>query len=257
VRNLVGNPQVTNIIEEWSPPAISDLAGSGPFYIFTFILGGVLIYSRRKPDPVEVLVVLPFIWLALGAWRSIIWFGLLATPLLVYQIALFFPRPNARPQRGNPLLNLLLVCCIGFLLVAGLPWIKPSLNLPPAIGALLQQSSTPVEAVAYMRAEPAERQPQRIFNDMGYGSYLMWAAPERKIFIDPRIELYPAEQWEDYLLLASGANIEQLVQKYRIDGLLLNTQYEPKLIAALHTDKDWEIRYQDEWSVYFAQRTAH
>ncbi len=64
--------------------------------------------------------------------------------------------------------------------------------LPPPAPPLLS-TLTPVSAAEYLRGNPGGK----LFNDMGYGSYLIWAVPEQKVFMDPRIELYPLQQWLD------------------------------------------------------------
>ena len=91
--------------------------------------------------------------------------------------------------------------------------------LPPEVGALLSER-TPVAAVQYLQRQPDR--PQRLFHEMGFGSYLIWAAPEQRIFIDPRIELYPFEQWRDYISLGQGNNARELLARYQIDAALLS-----------------------------------
>jgi hypothetical protein len=87
---------------------------------------------------------------------------------------------------------------------------------------------TPVEATRALQELP--QRPQRLFHAMSYGSYLIWAAPEQKVFIDPRIELYPFEQWRDYILLGQGVEVEALLAKYRIDGMMLSIEEQAPLL---------------------------
>jgi hypothetical protein len=99
-----------------------------------------------------------------------------------------------------------------------------------------------------MQAQP-ERS-ERLFHEMGYGSYLIWQTPEQKVFIDPRIELYPYGQWVDYINLSAGNNVEALIEKYRFDGMLLDTTSQSRLIDALETHSNWRIVCSNEQSVF-------
>ena len=106
----------------------------------------------------------------------------------------------------------------------------------------LLDSVTPVAAVQQLNALP--QQPQRLFHEMGMGSYLIWALPEQKVFIDPRIELYPYEQWRDYIRLGQGQQIDELAARYGFDGWLVSPTKQPKLLAAL----DANPHYRRAWS---------
>ncbi len=145
----------------------------------------------------------------------------------------------------------MLIGALALLLVLGLPWVKPYLDLPPSVGGLLTED-TPVAAVEHLRADP--QRPRHLFHSEGYGSYLIWAAPEQPVFIDTRIELYPYEQWGDYINLGQGNNVAELLQKYTIDGLLLNKQRQEELIAIMRANSGWTIRYEDAQTTYLLRR---
>jgi hypothetical protein len=251
VRNLLGSNAVTMLVEEWAPPTIRDAGGNGLIF-FLFLLGAasVLIYARTRPDLTDMLLFGVFLWLALGATRNIVWFGFVATPLVAAQAATLLPAPAARRSPGSPALNAMLIGLLSLLLLLGLPWVKPAL-LPPSFGALLSED-TPVAAVEFMRGE--QTRPQHLFHTEGFGSYLMWAVPEQPVFIDTRIELYPYEQWVDYINLGQANNVAQLLRKYDVDGLLLNKKRQAALVEVARADPTWQMRYEDEQVVYLLKR---
>ena len=244
VRNLLGSNQVTALVVEWAAPSIRDTGGL-IFFLFLVLCFLVFIYARRKPDLTMLLMFLAFLWLALGAVRNIVWFGFVATPLLVMQAATFFRKPVSRSNPGSPLLNTALLALLLFLLVLSLPWIKPGI-FPPPSGNLLDPN-TPLAAVEVLRKEP--QRPKHLFHAMAYGSYLIWAAPEQAVFIDPRIELYPLEQWLDYIRLTQGLNVEQIIERYGIDGMLLDKTEQKALLKVLTDSSDWQQYYTDEQTV--------
>jgi hypothetical protein len=249
VRNLLGSNQVTSLVTEWAPPTIRDVDGT-IFFVFLIGLIAVLVYARRRPDLTDMLLAGAFLWLALGAGRNIVWFGFVATPLLVVQAATLLPQPRAaRGVVGSPVLNAVLVGMLGLLLAAALPWFKPAL-FPPSVGALLS-ADTPVDAVAFIRAQPDR--PRRLFHTEAAGSYLIWAAPEQPVFVDTRIELYPYEQWRDYINLGQGTDADALLKKYGIDALLLDVKRQKPLIELIRGSGAWVERYHDDGSVYFTR----
>lgn len=265
VRNLLSTSAVTSLVTEWAPPTIRDLGGI-IFFLYLFLAIAVLAYARRTPNLVDMLLAAAFLWLSLGAVRNIVWFGMVATPLLVSALRARGAGREAQeapdelathasapmPKQGLPALNWALMGVLGLLVLLALPWVKPALDLPPELGALLAED-TPVAAVECMRAEP--QRPQRLFNAMGFGSYLIWALPEQKVFIDPRIELYPLDQWRDYIAIGGGdATGRELLRRYDFDGLLLNVNEQSGLLKAARADPAWRPVCEDEGSSYFVKQ---
>jgi hypothetical protein len=249
VRNLLSSNQVTRLVTEWAPPTIRE-TGELIFFVFVAICFLAIAYSQRKPDVTDLLLFFAFLWLALGAVRNIVWFGFVATPLLACMSANLLPAPQRPRSTGTTSLNAILIGLLGLLLVAGLPWFKPAL-FPPQYGAIVHHE-TPVAAVQFLQSQPDR--PTHLFHAMEFGSYLIWAAPEQKVFIDPRIELYPFEQWRDYINLNNANNIADLMGRYQIDGALLNTTNQKLLIEALSHDPTWIERYRDKDTVYFTRK---
>jgi hypothetical protein len=255
VRDLLSTSAVTDLVTEWAPPTTRALTGR---IFFLTVMASVLIlsYARRPPDPVDLLLTGALFWLALGAERHIVWFGMVLAPLLARQAASLVAPPEGAPRRraaGLPAMNATLIGLLGLLLLLALPWVKPHLGLPPEIGRLLA-AETPVAAVDYMRAEPEPQRPARLFHTIGAGSYLTWAAPDQPVYIDTRIELYPLAQWRDYLDLNAGRNVDELLNQYRIDGLLLHNEQQAELLKHTQAAPEWDVRYRDEWHTYLVRQ---
>lgn len=254
VRDLLSTSAVTTLVTEWAAPTIREPGGL-IFFLFVMVAVVILAYAPRRPNLVDMVLAGAFFWLALGAVRNIVWFGMVMTPLLAVHLAAWL-RPSAPEARraqfnGLPALNAALIAVIGLPLLLALPWFKPALGLPPALGDLLSDE-TPVAAVAALQADP--QRPQRLFHAMSYGSYIIWAAPEQPVFIDPRIELYPYDQWLDYGTLSAGLNSDALLAKYRIDGLLLDNELQAGLLQAVRADPAWEVRFADAQSTYLIRK---
>lgn len=249
VQNLLSSSQVTRLVEEWAPPTIRDTGGQ-LFFGFLLVFALILIYARKRPDPVDLLITGVFLWLALGAVRNVLWVVIVMLPLMTIQAATRVPLPRGKSFAGNATINMAITLVLVILVVLGLPWIKPHLDLPPDIGGLLDPN-TPVAAVEVLRNDP--QRPTHLFHAMGYGSYLIWAAPEQKVFVDPRIELYPFSQWQEYIVLGSGHDVDLIVAKYAIDGLLLDVKEQQDLLTLMRTKPGWAVRYEDERTVYMVR----
>ncbi len=243
VRNLLSTSSVTSLVVEWAPPTIRDINGA----IFFLVLIGCIValtYARRKPDLTDMLLAGALLWLALGAVRNIVWFGFVATPLLAVQLATLLPPPSPKRLAGSTPLNLALIGMLASLLIIASPWVKPALL--PAPNGLLLTEDTPVGATAAL--EQLEPRPQRLFHPMGAGSYLIWQARDIPVFIDPRIELYPYAQWQDYIALSSGQDVPRLLDAYGFDALLLDPEEQKGLLAAVK-GSGWRVRYSDARAV--------
>jgi hypothetical protein len=217
VINLMTDAPSQKLVVEWQSPAPNNYANIA-FYLSILILLAVLAYSRQRMSPTDLLLIAGFTWLAWNGVRYIIWFGFAIMPILAQEIKGLLGERKwlAVPPRNMINLILVLVLVVPFLLVQ--PWFITHLPLPekylevilndPKEGPLLT-TNTPVVAAEYLKSNPGGK----IFNDMGYGSYLIWALPEQGVFVDPRVELYPYEQWLDYVRITNGVRYNELLNK--------------------------------------------
>lgn len=249
VRSLVGTPAVAQLVSEWASPLVTRSVSDIFFVAFALVALPVIIFSRKRPNLTDLLLLLPFLYLALSSGRHIIWSTMVALPPLAVALSAYIPVPAL--SKENPTLNGVVVGAVGVMLFFALPWIKPTLELPPEIGNLIEPR-TPVRAVEALRKLPYARRPQRLYHNEGNGSYLIWAAPEQKVFIDPRFEFYPYQQYIDSMDMSGGKRINELLQKYRFDGMLLNNKQQKTLLQKMQQrSKQWHIVYQDEATTLF------
>lgn len=167
---------------------------------------------------------------------------------------------NIRSQSGLAPLRVLLALGLLIALVA----VQPPFSLrlpfagrrPDSYAAVpgaprLFAHDTPVAAVEYLRQHPSDG---HLFNEMGYGSYLIWAIDETTpVFVDPRVELYSLPFWQDYLAISGARTLnELLISKYSIECVLASERTQPRLISALAVDSaHWALEYRDAESVIY------
>jgi hypothetical protein len=264
VARLLGDPSSQSLVNEWQPPTTRSLAGA-LFFAAVVALVAALALGRRRPTLTDALLLCAFLWLALSGMRYVVWFGMLAMPVLAQCLARppltggSVEEPATQTPRAAPFaargerwfagaVALLLAACVAVLQ----PPLKAALPLPAAYegffapvpgGAELFTRDTPVGAAEHLRRNPL---PGRLWNDMAYGSYLIWAAPEQPVFVDPRVELYPLSLWQDYLAIAEARDHRRLlIEVYDVRRVLLDRALQPKLAAALAADPRWEQEYAD------------
>jgi hypothetical protein len=217
-----------------------------------------LVFTKNRLTITESLLVVSFLWLAWSGQRYVVWYGLVCTPIITKAIrGLPIPIPQLVPQKN--FLNLVIVLMLFLPVLFVQPWFVEKIPLPERYWKLVLRQSligplvgveTPVEAVEYLRENPGGK----LFNEMGYGSYLIWALPEQGVFIDPRVELYPFEQWQDYVHITNGTRYNELLEKYGADRLLIDTDLQPELTQVLEKDQSWTKEYQGPRSQIWVRR---
>jgi len=258
VVKLLTDPSSQGLVLEWQPPTTRSIAG---FFFFASIIIMLFAFAltRRRPSLTDLLLVSAFLWLAWSGVRYVVWFGMVAAPVLAQTLS------GSRAQASQPVrrqprspANLVVALAMAFLVVMVQPPLISSLPLPdeyrksvadiPGASAAFT-ATTPVSAAEYLRTHPQAG--ERLYNEMGYGSYLIWALyPDHKVFIDARVELYPLDVWEDYIAINQGQNYNKLlIDKYNVTRVILDRGIQPKLSEALQQDRQrWALEYQDQQS---------
>lgn len=259
VGRLVGNPAVRQLVIEWQPTDL--LMFPGVLIPFALTLA-VLLWLRRPTrfDLTDALLLVVFAALAWRGQRNVIWFGMVAWPIIAGLLAQP-ARATQRPARSMQLslLNYGMLLGLSLPLLIVQPPLKATLDLPPVFAGLgrsfpegsLIDGSTPVAAVAWLQTQPLPAN-TRLFHDMGYGSYLMWALPEVRVYTDPRIELYPLAIWQRYQRIARNENAQAELASLGATHALLSRSGQPELLGMLASQgSGWTQRYADDQAVFF------
>lgn len=247
VIDLLTDKPSQKLIIEWQSPSPVGIANI-IFFISVVLLIVMLVYTQKRPTITETLLLISFLWLAWSGQRYVVWYGLVSMPIIIKVIqGLPIPTPLLVPQRNRLNLPIAILLFLPVLFVQ--PWFVERFPLPERYWKLVIRNSavgpligveTPVEAVKYLHENPGGK----IFNEMGYGSYMIWAIPEQGVFIDPRVELYPYEQWEDYVRISNGTQYNKLLEKYGADRILLDTELQSELAKLLEKDPSWNIEFK-------------
>lgn len=226
-------------LDEWKRPGLT--IPMLPFW-FTAAVFCVAVarYLRRfeRPTPAEAtvyacaLVLLPG---AVSAVRHVGPFLMIAVPALTYLLPPRAARQTEAPER--PAANLALMSFAIVAVAATLVWAYAN-QLPR-----LRWKPVPAGALAALKLCP-----DNLYNRYDEGGYLMWFAPDRKVFLDGRQDPYPPELVREHIAMETGAGDYQTVfsrHDIRCSYLPARSPVARRLSAAgwktLYADSRWVV----------------
>jgi hypothetical protein len=230
---------VGNILE-WQPMPFNILGGKLFLaLVLAFFVGQMLSPLRLRLW--EATLFFGGIVMACLHVRFLLLFVPFAAPIFAVVLARWLP-PYDR-KKDHPVLNAILMAVA---IVAMVRYFPTRAGLDKIVA-----QSFPVRAVEYLRQHPV---PGSMFNNYGYGGYLVGNLPEQKVFIDGRGDLYEdAGVFGEYLELAQLKPAAfQVLRAHNIQSCLLDSK-EP-LAIVLEVHPDWEKRYTDGVSALFVRR---
>jgi hypothetical protein len=253
VINLMTDQPSQKLIMEWQSPTPQGFANTA-FFISILLFIIAFWFIKRDPKIEDLFLFTGFLWLAWSGVRYIVWFSITTMPILAESIVMLLrDKSRSLKQAGRRnILNIAISLLVIIPVILVQPWFVERVNLPlpDKYWALIQTGisegpfvsvKTPVAAVDYLLANPDSK----IFNDMGYGSYFIWALPDIGIFVDPRVELYPYEQWQDYSRIMHGVRYNALLDKYGANRIILDVEIQENLADSLSFDPQWRLVFDD------------
>jgi hypothetical protein len=188
----------------------------------------------------EVALFLPALYGSMVHRRMAFFLMIVFVPILAKMAARFLP--SYRPEIDKYLLNFALVAAMLF----GAAHFATNNQL------LSQKLSEhfPVRAVDFLRRHRVDAP---MYNEYGWGGYLIWAFPEKKVFVDGRTDLYEYPGvFGDYLAISRlDPQAFNLLRKYGV-GMCLLERNGP-LGTALRAMPDWRLAYEDDLSAVFVR----
>jgi hypothetical protein len=239
------NPTITRFASEWEPTTIRTFTGVALF----LSVAGVVVFFSRRPGPVPWTTLLRlgfFFALALPAIRGALWWGLAAPPALASCLA---PRAASghEERRGSPMMNRIMVATVVLGLAVALPWWRDSGSAGASPPLLTEAPDDLVEAAALSSGSGG-----RVWVDQVWGSWFEYRLPDRLLFVDSRIELFPQAVWTDYLDVANGREgWQNVLDRWQVDVAVLSTRQSGELLERIAHDPGWQRTYtNDDGSVY-------
>ena len=111
-------------------------------------------------------------------------------------------------------------------------------------------SAYPVNAVNFLRRNP---QPGPLYNNLGWGGFLMWYMPDYPVAIDGRNDLY-GDQLDELFYASQSAESGYTTDPYLNEAGVVLLSADLPLSKMLTADSRFQLIYQDQMAVVFARR---
>lgn len=252
VLNLLSAPAVQYLAAEWLPATNQSWQGK-LFFAWLLIFAPLVALSKNRLPATDWLWFLGLGWMAISGVRHIIWFLAVLAPLCARLLVPLVGRWVDRGMvKGIPAFNGGITALLLALPLLLLPSLRETWwpEAPPILS-----SDTPVDATNWLDGHP--ELPGSLWCELAYSSYLIYALPERPVWIDTRFELFPVAQWERYIEINEAApEWERLLNDEGIELLMLDQAAQPRLIRAVRNSMAWQAQYSDERVIVFSRKAV-
>lgn len=119
------------------------------------------------------------------------------------------------------------------------------------------KATFPVNAVKYLNQN--EPPGKRMYNEYGWGGYLIYHYPEQKVFADGRMSSWVTKDAyfaKDDLksIMRVNRNYQQTIKKYNIDWMIFDPNKNKLLLSYLKMNNEWVEIYKDDISVIYKKK---
>jgi len=242
----LSSSSIQSFITEWFSPDFHQVQGKALLVCILVLVAGLLATRRTAglaaSDPTFVLLGISTLALALTSQRHVPIFAAAAAPLLggaasgALAASGIGPRRLRRPTHGIVRANAIIL-----LVITAVALVYVFNNLRTSVIDSVVRTVEPVAATDWMLSN---HPPARIFNNYGFGGWLVWKAyPQYPVFIDGRIEVYGDQVFGDYLSVEGlSENWEQVLEKHQVRTLVITPG--DRLILVL-PQNGWKLVHSD------------
>jgi len=241
IDTMLHQPIGISTVDEWMPLQMTGERGIALMAVLGCVF--LTVIAQRSELFWDELVVLAMgAWLAISHERMLFVFGILAAPVLSRILSTSWDGYD--PGHDLPWANALMIAMSLLIVVWGFP---SGENLAKQV-----EEHSPVQAVKYLKTHHLSG---NMLNDYVYGGYLIWAAPERPVFVDGRADVFEwtgvLDEFGKWAMLQNDPN--QLLNKHKISFCLL-ARTSP-MAHVLPFLPEWKTVYSDNMAMIVV-RTA-
>jgi hypothetical protein len=224
------------------------------FEAMLLLIIALLVVAPRKPRITDMLLLFAGIVLALQSVRHIALFVAIATPIMIElgQTAWEAHRdrlPHLREPRPGPVSGLVNLAVLAVVAIVALAQVLP--NLRSGFRSTAISRDYPVAAVDFVQADPP---PGNVFNQYGYGGYLvyrMWPKTNVYIYGDAAVMGDPfLNEYQGVAVIHSDYG--QVLDRRGVTWVIYSTG--EALEVVLQQSPDWRLVYQDKVASVLVRR---
>ena len=240
---LLENKTIMTSIIEFMPTNIQIQHSFRYLFFFSF---AVLLYSKKRLDLKELILVIMISYMALYSVRYIAIFPIIILPVVLKRIDLGMQKEwkifqtinklgkklNEKDSYSNGILYSISAVLILAILV-NMGYLKYGFD----------SERHPVDAVEFLKKEKING---NMYNNDEFGDYLIYKAyPDYKVFFDGRNDMYGEEHHKKYIkVFKLENNWEDVIEEYEIKWIFFNA--DSLLSRYLNEKKDWHLIYADK-----------
>lgn len=255
ILEFLRTPLVAKFANEFRSPNFHS-GGMHGFLLELLTLVVMLIWVRPRLTATDVLLTGVWGFFALQSARNVPLFALVVTPMLAEHFTKFLRDvPESRLvalyrkisadvtalDRGASGRITVALVVLAMLAVAAKPRVAGG---APLISSEILTNRFPIAAVEFLRAKPDVVAGQ-MFNDYGWGGYLMLVLPERKVFVDGRNDFYGEALMKEFDEVDDvRPGWEGVLEKYGVGWTILPNKHALNSVLALRPY--WKVVYTDE-----------
>jgi hypothetical protein len=215
-------------LDEWHPVSLAKRAGL-VYLIYLGALGLAVAGFYRRVQPMRWAVLIVFLVLSLRHWRNVLFFLLFSVPLWADLLSVAAARLSARLGLGIAgqkrwLLAVTLAVAVG-VVTLGPDHLDHVVQSGLSPQTFFRHTEYPIEAVEWIKGHRGQLG-KRMYNDYGFGGFLLWWLPGEKIFIDGRMPAFRiGDRWifKDYMALTNGDPPDlSVLEKYQVDWAIVS-----------------------------------
>jgi hypothetical protein len=249
---LISNKYLMDHTTEFMSPNFHDLQ---PFKYLLFLLIVIFAFSKRKPDFIEILLVLLFTSMSLTSVRYVPLFAIIVIPILLRSIddncLSSFPKIECFLRQRVENITLIDSSAKGFV------WPVASILLLVVLAAngtvthAFNPEKKPIAALEFLRENPVAG---NMFNNDEFGDLLIYTLSQQyKVFFDGRGDMYGSERMKEYFkITVFEPGWEDTLEKYKISWIFFDTN--SVLTRFLHSNNGWKLIYSDKVASIFVRK---
>jgi hypothetical protein len=263
VVEFLRDPVLAHFANEFRSP---DFHAAGAHGLLAELLVIALTFMLLRPALCATDVVVMGTWglLALLATRNVPIFALVITPILAepWQGGLataktgrlldFYRRLSADVTKLNRSADGRATATLAFIALVVVLARPHLLGREPVITTDVLSNRFPVAAVQFVTTHP-QAVSGEMFNDYGWGGYLMLLLPDHKVFVDGRNDFYGAGLIQDFVDVNKlHPDWEAVLHRYGVGWTILPRDHPLNILLALH--KDWSAAYTDDVTAIYTRK---
>lgn len=232
------------LVYEWQPPDFR-LLTFAPVFAGIVLLLAMAIFGRVAPrSRTAQLLLVAGCAGAMESQQFILFFAVAAAPLageMLQQVAPRAPRTISAPS-----------AMVMAIMLAGLTLAGPVMHLNPAAARQAIAQNYPVDAVEYVEQQHLEGP---LWNEFGWGGYLIGALPRIPVFADGRTEMYGNDFELEVARVTFGEQpAAPLLDRYGVQLALVKA--DSPVVSQLEAAPDWRRVYSDNLAVVLVREQA-